>query len=116
MTIVGTIDEYLAGLEPEDRTVIEHIYAVAREVEPAAEQGKSYGMPALTLRGKGLIAVMRTKKHIGLYPFSGEAVTAVGSLLDGVDADKGTVRFQPADPISDDAVRALVTFRRDQIG
>ena len=32
------------------------------------------------------------------------------------DMDKGTIRFQPSDPPSDDAIRALVTARRDQIG
>ena len=30
--------------------------------------------------------------------------------------DKGTIRFQPSDPPSDDAIRTLVTARRDQIG
>src|SRR5918998_4210094 len=111
--MVGTIDEYLAGLAPEDRAVIEHVYKIARDVEPEAEQGKGYGMPALTLRGKPLISVMRTKKHIGLYPFSPGAVTAAGAELSGVDTDKGTVRFKPGNPISDAAVRALVAFRRD---
>jgi uncharacterized protein YdhG (YjbR/CyaY superfamily) len=113
---VGTIDEYLAGLTPEDRVVIEHVYEIARGVEPDAEQGKGYGMPALTWRGKPLLAVMRTKKHIGLYPFSSEAITAAGAQLEGFDAAKGTIRFQPSQPIPDAAVRALVTFRRDQIG
>jgi uncharacterized protein YdhG (YjbR/CyaY superfamily) len=112
---VGTIDDYLAGLAPDDRAVIEHVYEIAREIEPDAEQGKGYGMPALTLRGKPLLSVMRAKKHIGVYPFSPEAIVAAGARLDGLDTAKGTIRFQPAAPIPDDAVRALVEFRRDQI-
>lgn len=113
---MGTIDDYLAGLEPDDRAVIEHLYDIAREAEPDAEQGKSYGMPALLLRGKPLLSVMRTKKHIGVYPYSSDAIVAAGAQLDGFDAAKGTIRFQPAAPIPDDAVRALVEFRRNQIG
>ena len=46
---MGTIDDYLAGLDPQDAAVIAHVYAVAREEVPEAEQGLGYGMPALTL-------------------------------------------------------------------
>ena len=114
---MGTIDDYLAELDDDtDRAVIDHIYTTAREVVPDAEQGKGYGMPALTYHGKPLLSVMRAKKHIGIYPFSPEAVSAAAPQLEGFDMDKGTIRFQPSDPPSDDAIRALVTARRDQIG
>ena len=112
---MGTVDEYLEGLDPADRIAVDHVYAIAREVVPDAEQGKGYGMPALTYRGKPLLSVMRTKKHIGIYPFSQEAVAAAAPMLDGFDLEKGTIRFQPSAPPPDDAIRALVTARRDQI-
>ncbi len=112
---MGTVDDYLAGLDAADRDAVEAIYAIAREIVPDAEQGKGYGMPALTYRGKPLLSVMRTKKHIGIYPFSADAVSAAAPLLDGFDTEKGTIRFQPSDPPPDDAIRALITARRDQI-
>ena len=80
--------------------------------------GLGYGMPALTLNGKGLISVMRAKKHIGLYPFSGavvsEFVDAVAAVP-GTSSDKGTIRFQPENPLPDDLVRELVRVRRGLI-
>lgn len=112
---MGTIDDYLAGLEPEDRAVIERVYAVAREVVPEAEQGKSYGMPALIYRGKALISVMRTKKHFGLYPFSGQVVAAVADALAGFETDTGTIRFQPEHPLSDEQLVRIVHTRKEQI-
>ncbi|MDI2098210.1 iron chaperone [Ruicaihuangia caeni] len=115
---MGTIDDYVATLSDSDRAIIEHVYRVAREVAPDAEQGEGYGMPALTLHGKPLISVMRMKKHIGVYPYSADVVTAVSPELDGhpgIGLDKGTIRFQPENPIPDDAVRALVTARRAQL-
>lgn len=112
---MGTVDDYLDGLDPADREVVGRIYDVARTAVPDTAQGKGYGMPALTYRGSPLLSVMRTKKHIGLYPFSPEAVDAARPFLDGVDVDKGTVRFQPATPPSDAAIRAMMSFRRDQI-
>ena len=89
---MGTIDDYLAELDDDtDRAVIDHIYTTAREVVPDAEQGKGYGMPALTYHGKPLLSVMRAEKHIGIYPFSPEAdvpiaCQGVGEALCGVES------------------------------
>ncbi|PRA80723.1 iron chaperone [Microbacterium sp. MYb66] len=113
-----TIDEYLADLTPADRDAIDRVYAVAREEVPSAEQGKGYGMPALVHDGKPLLSVMRAKKHIGIYPFSPDAVAAVAGLLDGhpgVSVDKGTIRFQPEHPIPVEVLRELVRARLAQI-
>ena len=115
---MGTVDDLLAELDPADRTSIERLYAIARDVAPDAEQGLGYGMPALVYRGKPLVSVMRAKKHIGVYPFSPEAVTAVADALaghPGIGLDKGTIRYQPEHPLPDDVVRTLVTTRKEQI-
>ena len=115
---MGTVDDLLSALDPADRGAIVHVYDLARDVVPDAEQGLGYGMPALVYRGKPLISVMRAKKHIGVYPFSPDAVSAVsGALVDhpGIGLDKGTIRFQPEHPLPDDIVRLLVATRRDQI-
>ena len=100
---------------PRDRAAVERVYAIAREEVPDAEQGKGYGMPALVYRGKPLISVMRAKKHIGVYPFSPDAVSAVAADVAGgrgLGLDKGTIRFQPEHPLPDDVVRTLVRARR----
>lgn len=115
---MGTVDDLLAGLDPADRAAVERLYDVAREVVPDAEQGLGYGMPALVYRGKPLISVMRAKKHIGVYPFSPAAVSAVAESIEGhpgIGLDKGTIRFQPEHPLPDDVVRALVLARKEQI-
>ncbi|HEX5730687.1 DUF1801 domain-containing protein [Microbacterium sp.] len=115
---MGTVDDYLNDLDTGDREVIDRVYALAREVVPDAEQGRGYGMPALVYRGKPLISVMRAKRHIGLYPFSPDAVAAVAADVEavaGTGLDKGTIRFQPEHPLPDDVIRALVRRRRDLI-
>ena len=110
---MGTIDDYLAGLDATDAAVIAHTYDVALEVAPEAVQGFGYGMPALVYRGKSLLSVMRAKRQFGMYPFSPTAIVAVLPLLDGVDHAKGTIRF--TEPLPDDTVRALVTARVAEI-
>ena len=117
---MGTVDEYLESLDPGDRAVVSHVFDVVRETLPDVEQGKSYGMPALLYRGKALIAVMRTKKHIGVYPFSGRVPEVVADALPGAERealefDKGTIRFQPERPLPDDTIRAIVAARVAEI-
>ena len=112
---MGTIDDYLEQLDPADRAVVEHVYDVVRETVPDLEQGKSYGMPALLYRGKALISVMRTKKHFGVYPYSGRVPAIVAESVKNLNYDKGTIRFQPEQPLSDDTVRAIVAARVAEI-
>ena len=112
---MGTIDDYLAGLDADDAAVIGRAYDAARAVVPEAEQGLGYGMPALSYRGKALLSLMRAKKHIGVYPFSPAAIVEVADLLEGVETAKGTIRFDPSSPLPDETVQALVLARKRQI-
>jgi uncharacterized protein YdhG (YjbR/CyaY superfamily) len=112
---VGTVDDYLSGLEPGDRAIVARVYQVARSVVAETEQGTSYGMPALLYRGAALLSVMRAKKHSGVYPFSGRVPELVAAQLEGFDHDKGTIRFQPEHPLPDDAIRAVVSARVAEI-
>lgn len=112
---MGTIDEYVATLAPEDAAVIARVYDIARAVVPEAEQGKGYGMPALTYKGKGLLSVMRAKHHFGLYPFSGKVIVAAEGALGGVEHAKGTIRFQADGPLSDETIELLVTLRKAEL-
>jgi uncharacterized protein YdhG (YjbR/CyaY superfamily) len=115
---MGSVGDYLSELDATDRDAIDRVYALARDEVPDAEQGRGYGMPALVYKGKPLISVMRAKKHIGLYPFSPDAVSSVAAdveAVEGTGLDKGTIRFQPEHPLPEDVVRGLVRRRRDQI-
>jgi uncharacterized protein YdhG (YjbR/CyaY superfamily) len=112
---MGTVDDYLAGLDDASRATVGHLYDVARAEVPEAEQCLGYGMPALVYRGKPLLSIMRAKAHVGLYPFSPDAVAAVAAQLDGFDHAKGTIRMSVEHPIPDDVLRSLLAARRAQI-
>ncbi len=112
---MGTVDDYLDGLDETSRATVGHLYDVARAEVPEAEQGTGYGMPALVYRGKPLLSVMRAKEHVGLYPFSPEAIEAVVPLLDGFRHAKGTIRMPVDRPIPDAVLRLLLAARRAQI-
>ncbi len=112
---MGTVDEYLAGLDQSDGAALGRVLAIATEVTPEAEQSTSYGMPALRYRGKPLLGFQATAKHLAVYPFSPTAVAAVREQLSGASLSKGTVRFSAEAPLPEHTIRDLVRARRNEI-
>jgi len=116
---MGAVDDYLAGVQdPADRRALARVYGIALELAPDAEQGTGYRMPALKHDGKVLISAIRAAKHLGVYPFSADAVAAVAARvqsIDGADASTGAIRFAPGSQIPDELIRDLVAFRLAEI-
>ena len=96
-------------------TTLERVRAVVEAVAPEAEEGVSYGMPALRYRDSPLVSVVSAKGHIGLYPFSPAVVTAVSAELADYSWSKGTIRFTPEHPLPDSLVDRIILLRRDEI-
>jgi uncharacterized protein YdhG (YjbR/CyaY superfamily) len=112
---VPAVDDYLATLDQPARGVLDHLRAVALEVAPDAEQGRSYGLAALRHRGKPLLGFLATRTHLSLFPFSPAALDTVRDRLAGFDLAKGTLRFAADRPPPDDVVRDLVRHRVAEI-
>ena len=112
---MGEVSDYLDSVDGRTRDVLTHVYSLAREVVPDAEEGRSYGMPALLHRGQGLVATLRTRQHLSLYPFSGTVVAAMAEDLVGFATTKGSVHYSVEQPLPDDVVRRLVRARREEI-
>lgn len=107
----SAIDDLLATVAEPDRAIIADAYALAQRLVPEAAVGRSYGMPAMLLHGKGLLSVMPTKTHIGVYPFSS---AVVGRFADRFAADmvsRGAMRFPLGIPIPADLLGEVVAAR-----
>lgn len=112
---MGEVGDYVASLDGPDRDAVVRVLDRARALVPDADEGRSYGMPALRHLGRPLISVVVAKRHIGVYPFSPAAILTVADRLDGFDRSKGTIRFTPDHPLPDDVVDDLVRARRAEI-
>ena len=72
-----TIDEYLAGVSPENGAALQKVRRAVHAAAPGAEECISYGMPAFRLNGK-LIAGFRTAaNHCSFHPMSGDTVATL---------------------------------------
>lgn len=105
-----TIDEYLAGVAPEQRAALETLRGQIGGAAPGAEECVSYGQPAFR-KGRVVCGFGATKKHCALYLFSDTTLDAFVDELAGFSVSKGTVRFQPESPIPAPLVKKLVKAR-----
>jgi uncharacterized protein YdhG (YjbR/CyaY superfamily) len=105
-----TIDEYLAGLENDQRATLEKLRRTIRAAAPHAEECISYGLPAFRQNGP-VVAFGATATHCAFYPMNGSIVAALGSKLEGYETSKGTIRFQPDHPLPAALVRKIVKAR-----
>lgn len=116
---MGTVDDYLAERDEPVRSQVAQAYQTAEDAAQQAgaeiAQGESYGMAALLYRGKGLISVQQTVKHIGVYPYSATVVSKMIEKFGAGDHAKGSMRFPYSTGVPDEIVRSLVACRIAEI-
>jgi uncharacterized protein YdhG (YjbR/CyaY superfamily) len=111
----GSIDDYLAGLDPAPRAALEQLRRTIAAAAPDAEEGWSYGVPAFRLGGRPLAAFAAAAKHCSYFPMSGAVIAAHAEELDGYDTSKGTIRFAADAGLPASLVRKLVAARRAEL-
>ena len=106
-----TIDEYLAGVNADQRAALEKLRKTIRTVAPNAEECISYGLAALRLNGRPLVAFAAWANHCAFYPMSSATVKAFQDELKGFETSKGTIRFSTDKPLPTVLVKKLVKAR-----
>ena len=112
---MGEVGSYLSTIDGADHDALERVIAIAREVVPDAQEGTSYAMPALLYRDKGLLATVRTKKFLSLYPYSGAVIASVLDALSDFETTSGSIHYSADHPLPDAVVRRIVAARRAEI-
>jgi uncharacterized protein YdhG (YjbR/CyaY superfamily) len=113
--MANEVEDYVASLAEPQGSRIAEIYSTARRVVPEAVEGISYGMPALLYKRKGLIAVMSTRHHIGIYPFGNLAELADAVASSGLETTKGSIHLREGQHLATDLLEQLLLRRVAQI-
>ena len=109
------IDDYLTNVEPSKRQELERIRTLAKQTVPGAEEAIVYGMPTLRYQGKPFLGFNAHKKHIGIYPYSGQVIETLKDQLQGYGFSKGAIRVPPDHPISEELLKHIIHERLKQI-
>ncbi len=106
-----SIDEYLAGVNAEQRAALEKLRRTIRAVAPKAEEYISYGLAAFRLNGRPLVAFGASANHCAFYPMNSTTVEAFQEQLKSFETSKGTIRFAVDKPLPKSLVKKLVKAR-----
>jgi uncharacterized protein YdhG (YjbR/CyaY superfamily) len=112
---MGAVSTYLNTIEGDDRAALERVYTIAHELVPEAKEGTSYAMAALLYRGKGLVATVRAKKFLAIYPFSGSVIAANLDVLTDFKTTSGSIHYSAEHQLPDTALQRIVQARRAEI-
>jgi uncharacterized protein YdhG (YjbR/CyaY superfamily) len=104
-----TVDAYLKAVNPDQRKALQKLRQDIHSAAPGAGECISYGMPAFRWKGKFLVAFGAAKTHCAFYP--GSIVREFADELSGYDTAKGTIRFQPDQPLPKGLVKKLINAR-----
>jgi uncharacterized protein YdhG (YjbR/CyaY superfamily) len=108
------IDEYLKNVNEAERSELERIRGIVKQVAPEAEEVISYGMPGFKYRGKYLVGFNAFRGHLSLFP-TARPVEVLKDKLQGFKLSKGTVQFTPTNSIPESIIRELLLVRMADI-
>ncbi|ATQ42290.1 iron chaperone [Caulobacter mirabilis] len=112
----AAVEAYLAAVPEPYQAALRRLRAVILSAAPDAVEGISYGIPTFKVGGKAVAHLGAAARHCSFYP--GAVMDAFAEELAGFSTSKGTVRFAPDAPPSDDLVRRIVRWNiaRQQVG
>jgi uncharacterized protein YdhG (YjbR/CyaY superfamily) len=106
----ATIDDYLAAVPDDKRAALARLRKIIRAAVPDAEECISYQLPAFRLEGRMLVWFGASTNHCALYP-GALPIKVHRDALERYDTSKGTIRFDPAQPLPPTLVKKLVKTR-----
>ncbi|RYG91946.1 hypothetical protein EU803_05705 [Loktanella sp. IMCC34160] len=113
-----TIDEYLTGLAPDARSLLDEFRRRVEAMLPGAQPCISYGMPAYRVGGKAVAGFAVWKAHGSFYPHSGGIVPRFAADLAalGLTHTKSAVHFTAQTPLPDDLLHRMIAARCAEAG
>ena len=111
---MGTVDDYLHGINEPQRTALERIRRIIKEKAPDAEEVISYGMPGFKYIGQYLLGYAAFKDHMSFFP-TGGPIEKLTAKLGNYKLSKGTIQFTMDNQLPEGLISELLTVRINAI-
>ena len=109
------IDEYLSGLPPQQRILLESVRQEMRKLLPDAEEAISYGLPCFKVGGKVVGGFAANKSFCSYYPFAGATLGLLKKELEGYSQTLSALHFTEEKPLTKKIIKLLVDTKLQQI-
>ena len=113
--MANPVDEYLSRLPDEQRNALQRLRRTIRSAVPEVEEAIRSRVPAFRYKGRPLVSMGASKRHLSLFIMQGSVLEAHRDELRGHDTSNTVVRFTPSQPLPASLVRKLVTARKAEI-
>jgi uncharacterized protein YdhG (YjbR/CyaY superfamily) len=104
-----TVEEYLSTVSNEQRVALEKLRKTIRSAAPKAEECISYGMPTFKQNGM-LVCFGAFSNHCSFFP-GAKPIETHKAELKNFETSKGTIHFQPDNPIPATLIKTIVKER-----
>jgi uncharacterized protein YdhG (YjbR/CyaY superfamily) len=105
-----TVNTYLATLSADKRAALQKLRRAIHAAAPGAEECISYQIPAFRFEGRMLVWFAAASKHCSFFP-GAHPIAVHRRELAPYKTSKGTIRFQPDEPLPAALVRKLIKTR-----
>jgi len=107
---IKTVDDYLAGLPPAERKVLERVRRTIKEAAPDAEERISYRIPLYRQHGD-VVGFAAFKDHLSLFVTNSNVGERFADELEGFEVSKTTIHFSIENPLPEELIEKIVRYR-----
>lgn len=111
---MSVIDEYLQNVPATQRSELERIRNIIKQVVPDAEEVITYSMPGYKYKGKYLVSFAAFKDHLSIFPGSDPVGALKDTLKDNITG-KGTIQFTVNKPLAEATIREIMELSKARI-
>ncbi|MDL2334744.1 MAG: DUF1801 domain-containing protein [Chloroflexota bacterium] len=109
------VEDYLARLPDERRSVLEKLRRLVTSTCPEAVEVFGYGMPGFKYNRRPLIYFASFTNHMSIFAVGYEPINRHRTELADYELRAGTIHFQPAKPLPDALLKTMIRERMADI-
>lgn len=110
------VDQYLSQFDGPGLTTALDLRKNLLELLPMGEEGMSYGMPVVKLKGHAIAGYAIAKNHVGYYPHSSMVLDKVPGLVGNYKMTKGALQIPSGELFPIELLSSLLSVRTQLLG
>ena len=109
------VDAYLAGLPAAERSTLEDLRLLIKDIVPDVQERISYGTSVIFAVKGDLVGFVAQEKHLSFFTMSPELATSMRDEIKGTHGVSGaTIHFSPDNPLPRSLVKKILRARQKE--
>jgi uncharacterized protein YdhG (YjbR/CyaY superfamily) len=109
------VDAYLAGLPDAERTTLEDLRLLIKDILPNVQERISYGTSVIFAVKRDLVGFVAQEKHLSFFTMSPELATSMREEIKATHRVSGaTIHFSPDNPLPRSLVETILRARLEE--